>query len=195
MRGAQTRGHTFKHCAEQLIASHEVGWRNAKHRQQWKNTLATYVYPTLGHLPVSDVDTGLVLVVLRQPIQTAEGEKPLWNARSETASRMRGRIESVLNWAKAHGYRDGAGANPAAWRGHLDHLLPAPSKVRRVRHHAALPYTEIPAFMRICAREWDNSARPRVRHFDGRENRRGAWVRAGTKSTSIVACGSFPLTA
>jgi Phage integrase central domain/Arm DNA-binding domain len=114
---------TFKHCAEQLIASHEVGWRNPKHRQQWRNTLATYAYPMLAALPVADVDTDLVLRVLQQPIETAEGKKPLWNARSETASRVRGRIESVLNWAKARGYRDGASANPAAWRGHLDHLF------------------------------------------------------------------------
>jgi integrase len=96
---------------------------------------------------VANVDTDLVLEVLQQPIETTEGKKPLWNSRSETASRVRGRIESVLSWAKARGYRDGGSANPAAWRGHLDHLLPARSKVRQVRHHAALAYSEVPSFM------------------------------------------------
>ena len=142
----EARAPTFRACAEQLIASHEVGWRNAKHRQQWRNTLATYAYPIIGELPVTTVDTELVLQVLQQPIQI-EGSKmtPLWNAKSETASRVRGRIESVLNWAKARNYRDRTSANPATWRGHLDHLLPARSKVRCVRHHPSLPYAEVPA--------------------------------------------------
>ena len=132
---AEARGMTFRQCAEALIASHEAGWRNARHRQQWPNTLATYVYPILGDLPVSAVDTDLVLKVLQ----------PIWSTRTETASRVRGRIEAVLSWAKARGMR--GGENPAQWRGHLDHLLPARSKVRRVEHHPALPYPEMPSFM------------------------------------------------
>lgn len=137
---------TFRDCAERLIETHEVGWRNAKHRAQWRSTLQTYAYPTLGDLPVADIDTGLVLKVLQQPVRDDAGKKaPLWNARTETASRLRGRIEAALSWAKAQGMR--AGENPAQWRGHLDHLLPARSKVRRVEHHPALPYRELPAFM------------------------------------------------
>jgi integrase len=131
----EARSVRFQDCAEQLIASHEAGWRNAKHRQQWRNTLATYAYPVLGKMPVADVDTDRVLRVIQ----------PLWTSKTETASRLRGRIEAVLSWAKARELR--TGENPAQWRGHLDQLLPARSKVRRVEHHPALPYRELPAFM------------------------------------------------
>lgn len=132
---------TFAACAEQMIASHEVGWKNAEHRRQWTNTLATYAYPVMGALPVAEVTIDHVMRVLQ----------PIWPTKTETASRVRGRIESVLSWAKARGLR--TGENPAQWRGHLDHLLPAKSKVRRVRHHAALPYVELPNFMAVlCAR-------------------------------------------
>jgi integrase len=128
------------------MASHESGWRNWKHRQQWRNSLKSYAYPALGKLPVSEIDTELVLKVLRQPVGMGSGRSsPLWNARSETASRVRGRIEAVLSWAKARGLR--SGENPAQWRGHLDQLLPPRSKVRRLRHHPALSYAELPAFM------------------------------------------------
>jgi integrase len=126
---------TFADCATAYINAHEVGWRNPKHRQQWKNTLATYVSPVVGKLPVSAVDTGLVLKVL----------EPIWTRKPETASRVRGRMEAVLDWAKVRGYR--TGENPARWRGHLDHLLPAKAKVRKVEHHAALPYARIGAFL------------------------------------------------
>jgi integrase len=126
---------SFKECAERYITSHQTGWRNPKHRQQWRNTLATYAYPVLGEIAVAAVDTGLVIKVL----------EPIWATKPETASRLRGRIQSVLDWAKVRGYRQGE--NPAIWRGHLDHLLPARRKVRAVRHHAALPYANVPAFM------------------------------------------------
>jgi integrase len=125
---------TFADCATAYMNAHEAGWRNPKHRQQWKNTLATYVSPAVGKLPVSAVDTGLVLKVL----------EPIWTRKPETASRVRGRMEAVLDWAKVRGYR--TGENPARWRGHLDHLLPAKAKVRKVEHHAALPYARIGAF-------------------------------------------------
>jgi integrase len=127
---------SFKDCAETYIAAHEKGWRNEKHRAQWKATLETYAYPVIGELSVASVDTALVTKIL----------EPLWSAKPETASRLRGRIESVLNWAKARGYRDGE--NPARWRGHLDNLLPAIGKIRAVKHHAALPYEQIGAFVR-----------------------------------------------
>ena len=126
---------TFKQCAEAYIAAHRAGWRNDKHAAQWGATLSTYAYPIIGALPVQAVDTGLVLKVL----------EPIWTAKPETASRVRGRIESILDFAKVRGYRDGE--NPARWRGHLDKLLPARSKVREVEHHAALPYAELPAFL------------------------------------------------
>jgi integrase len=126
---------TFAECAAAYIAAHRPGWRNAKHAKQWSATLATYVNPMLGNLSVQAVDVSLVLRVL----------EPIWTAKPETASRVRGRIESVLDWAAARGYR--AGDNPARWRGHLENLLPARSKVRRVEHHAALAYPEIGTFM------------------------------------------------
>jgi len=132
---AKAAAMTFRQVAEMYIAAHEAGWRNAKHRQQWKSTLRDYVLPTLGDLPVADVDIGAVMRVI----------EPLWGDKTETASRVRGRIEAVLDYAKARGWRDGE--NPARWRGHLDHLLPPKARVARVEHHAALPWREISGFM------------------------------------------------
>jgi integrase len=126
---------TFAACAERYIASHKAGWRNPKHAAQWPATLGTYVYPVLGSLPVQAVDVGLVMKAI----------EPIWTTKPETASRVRGRIESVIDWATARGYRQGE--NPARWRGHLENLLPKKSKVRRVEHHAALPYAEIAPFV------------------------------------------------
>jgi integrase len=126
---------TFKECAARYIASHRAGWRNPKHAAQWQATLATYAEPVIGGLSVQAVDTALVLKVL----------EPIWTAKPETAGRVRGRMESILDWAKVRGFR--SGENPARWRGHLDKLLPARSKVRRVEHHAALPYAELPSFL------------------------------------------------
>jgi integrase len=126
---------TFKQCAERHIDAHEAGWKNAKHRAQWKSTLATYAYPVFGGLPVAVVDTALVLKAI----------EPIWLTKPETADRVRGRIQAVLDWACVRGFR--SGENPARWRGHLDKLLPARSKVARIKHHAALPYLEIPVFM------------------------------------------------
>jgi integrase len=129
------RGMSFRECAERMITSHEAAWRNPKHRAQWRSTLATYCYPIFGDLPVAEVDTGLVLKAL----------ETIWTTKPETAGRVRGRVEAVLDWAKARGYRDGE--NPALWRGHLDKLLPNRRKVRRVRNHPAMPYEDLPAFM------------------------------------------------
>lgn len=126
---------TFEQCAGKYIAAHEAGWRNAKHAQQWRNTLEQHAYPAMGSLLVRDVGLTHVLAVL----------EPIWRTKTETASRLRGRIESVLDWATARGYRDGL--NPARWRGHLDKLLPAPAKVTKVDHHTALPVGDIGAFM------------------------------------------------
>ena len=126
---------TFAECADAYITAHKAGWRNPKHAAQWPATLATYVNPTFGELPVQAIDTALVTRVM----------EPIWTKKPETASRVRGRIESILDWATARGYRQGE--NPARWRGHLENLLPRRSKVRRVEHHAALPYSELSAFM------------------------------------------------
>jgi integrase len=131
---------TFGAIANALIASKEVEWRNPKHRAQWRMTLEKYAVP-LRSRPVDDIDTAAVLAVLT----------PLWREKPETASRLRGRIEAVLDAAKAQGLR--SGENPAAWRGHLSHLLPKRGKLTR-GHHAAMPYVDIPAFIeRLSARE------------------------------------------
>jgi integrase len=132
---ADARTMTFDQCRDAYIAAHRAGWRNVKHAKQWTATLTTYVTPIFGNLSVAAIDIGLVLKVL----------EPMWAAKSETASRVRGRIEVILDWAKVRGYR--IGENPARWRGHLDKLLPAKSKVRKVEHHPALPYGQIGAFI------------------------------------------------
>jgi integrase len=134
-RLAEATAMTFQECAERYIEAHRAGWKNPKHAKQWRSTLETYVYPVFGSLPVQAIDVGLVMKALQ----------PIWQAKPETASRVRGRIEAVLDWAKALGYRNGE--NPAQWRGHLDNLLPARSKVRKVEHHPALPYTDMGEFL------------------------------------------------
>jgi integrase len=143
---------TFKQCADSYIKAHRAGWRNAKHAAQWEATLATYAEPIIGGLPVQAVDTALVMKVLELEVRDATS---LWTAKPETASRLRGRIESILDWAKVRGYREGE--NPARWRGHLDKLLPPRAKVRKVEHHAALPYSELPNFM-VALRAQDGVA-------------------------------------
>ena len=138
---------TFNDCAAAYIESEKAAWRNAKHAAQWKSTLDTYAGPVFGKLPVQAVDTTLVLKVL----------EPIWPTKNETASRVRGRIEAVLDWASARGYRKGE--NPARWRGHCERLLPKPSKVKKVQHHAALPYGDLPDFMKRLAEQEGVAAR------------------------------------
>jgi integrase len=137
---------TFSQCADKYIAAHRTGWKNAKHAAQWESTIATYAKPIIGPLPVQAIDTAAVMKVLEQDIvDKAKGPTPLWRALPDTAGRLRGRIELILGWATVRGYR--TGDNPARWRGHIDQLLPGRSKIAKVRHHAALPYRELPAFM------------------------------------------------
>lgn len=125
---------TFRAAAESYLASRASTWRNAKHRQQWHNTLNTYVFPSLGELPVADIGTAEVLSVL----------EPIWKSKAETANRIRGRMEAIIDAARARGYF--SGENPARWRGHLDKILPARQRLSR-GHHAALPYDLVPEFL------------------------------------------------
>jgi integrase len=147
---AVVAGITFKASAQAYIAAHEASWRNEKHRWQWGATLEAFVYPTMGDIAVADIDTSHVMAVL----------EPIWSSKPETASRVRGRIETVLDAAKARGHRDEE--NPARWRGHIDKMLPKPAKAKAERnriagsdgHHRALPYADLPTFMdRLHARE------------------------------------------
>lgn len=125
----------FDQCATAYIAAHRGGWKNAKHASQWENTIETYASPVIGSLPVAAVDTALVVKVLT----------PIWQTKTETATRLRGRIESILDWATVSKYRQGD--NPARWRGHLESLLANPHKLAKVEHHPALPWQETGAFM------------------------------------------------
>jgi integrase len=131
----QAKAMSFKECAEGYIEAHKSGWKSDKHAGQWRATLETYAYPVIGTLPVSKIDDGHVMKILQ----------PIWNAKTETANRVRGRIEKVLDRAKVLKLR--TGDNPARWKGHLDQLLPAKSQVAPVEHHPALPYRELPGFM------------------------------------------------
>ena len=128
---------TFREVGALYLAAHESTWRNDKHRYQWRQTLDSYVYPEIGDMAVASVVTGDVLRVIQ----------PLWTTKPETAARVRGRIETILDYAKALNWRQGD--NPARWRGHMSSLLPARSKVRAVEHHAAMPWKELPLFMEI----------------------------------------------
>lgn len=136
LRAASASALTFKETAKAYMSTHEAGWKNAKHGQQWRNTLEQYAYPVMGDLLVRDVQKEHVLAALR----------PIWNEKNETASRLRGRIELVLSYAMQAGYRP-EGLNPARWRGGLDKLLPAPGKVAKSEHHPALPVAQVGAFM------------------------------------------------
>jgi integrase len=138
---------TFEQCAIAYIEAHKDSWKNAKHASQWQNTLMQYAYPVFGSLPVQSVDIGLVLNVI----------EPIWKTKTETASRVRARIENILDWATVRGYRQGE--NPARWRGHLDKTLPKRSKVQKVNHHPALPYEDVAVFMKVLKSRTDMSAR------------------------------------
>lgn len=137
------RSKTFEEAAKECITAQEAGWQNAKHRAQWTSTLTTYAYPIIGKLPVGDVDADGIERVL----------KPIWIEKNETASRLRGRIEAVLDYAKAKGWR--SGDNPARWKESLKHRLANISRIRRTKHHPALPWQKLPAFM-AALREMDS---------------------------------------
>lgn len=125
---------SFEDCAEQFIEAHKASWKNEKHAWQWSNTLSKHVYPVFGDVPVGKVDIRLVLKVI----------EPIWQTKTTTATRIRGRIEKILDWAKVRGYREGE--NPARWKGNLAHTLPAPKKISKTKHYPSLPHKEIKAF-------------------------------------------------
>lgn len=132
---------TFTHAAAGYIRAHRRGWSNPKHARQWCATLKTYARPVIGETPVDQIDTGDILKVLT----------PIWSIKTETAKRVQGRMESVLDFAAAHRWR--SEDNPARWRGHLDKLLAKPTRVRRPEHHPAMPYQEIPDLMRLLMQQ------------------------------------------
>ncbi len=146
-RAKTTKFMTFKECAAAYIEAHQPGWRNEKHTEQWRVSLETYAYPSLGSFSVQAVDVDLVMKVL----------EPIWNEKTETAARIRGRIEAILDWAHTRGLREGD--NPARWRGHLENLLPARNRVAKPRHHPALPFAEVGAFVAQLRQEQGIAAR------------------------------------
>ena len=137
---------TFGLCAAEYIKEHQAGWKGEKHVKLWNGSLKKYVLPLIGGLPISSIDTALVLKTL----------KPIWQTKTKTAVDIRSRIELILNWAKIHGYRDGE--NPARWKGHLENALPKPSKISKVKHLIALPYDELPSLMGKLRKEEGTSA-------------------------------------
>jgi integrase len=138
---------TFREAAARFLDSHRDGWRNPKHRAQWESTLATYAFPKIGDLSVADLVVGDVLAVL----------EPIWKTKAETASRLRGRIEAIIDWAIARNYR--GAENPARWRGLLQNLLPNRAKIARVEHHPALPWRDLPTFMHALQTQSGTAAR------------------------------------
>jgi integrase len=143
---SSTKAQTFNQCCDGYVAAHSAGW-GVKHTRVWTNSITGYVTPVFGRLPVAAVDTGLVLKVL----------EPIWTTKHETARRLRARIESVLDWARARGYREGE--NPARWKGHLSELLPKSTEVHIVKHHPAMPYAEVSGLIAELRKRDDRDAR------------------------------------
>jgi integrase len=135
LRMAQANAVPFRRAAAAYIETHAAGWANAKHAQQWTNTLTTHAFPHIGDLLVRDIELPQILSVL----------EPIWRTKTETASRVRNRVEAVLNWATTKGYREGL--NPARWSGHLENILPSPAKIKKEKHHPALSVSDAGAFL------------------------------------------------
>ena len=147
---------TFKWCVDSYLAGMEGQWKNAKHAAQWRSTLETYANPIIGKLPVQSIALPHVLEVLNQP-QPDKANAALWDSKNETASRLRGRVEKVLDWATVHGYRDGL--NPARWKGHLDAILKNPGKVQKTEHHKSIPHGEMHTFMSALRQQKGTAAK------------------------------------
>ena len=131
----QATDKTFEQAAGEYIKIHADSWSNDKHRKQWESTLAAYAFPVVGKLSLRHIRQEHILKIL----------EPIWTTKTETATRVRGRMESILDWAKVKGLR--SGENPAAWKGHLDHMLPAPTRLKKIEHLTAVPVREMPGFM------------------------------------------------
>lgn len=147
LEAAQKKEITFEQSAREYIAAKQGEWKNAKHSQQWGNTLESYAYPIIGKMQVKDVELSHIIKIL----------EPIWSDKTETAKRLRGRVEAVLDWAKVRGYRNGE--NPARWKGFLDTILPAPGKIAKKDHHKALPVDKVGQFMQDLALRDGMSAR------------------------------------
>jgi integrase len=170
---------TFKQAATAFLTAKSPEWKNVKHAAQWETTLSSYAYPVFGSLPVSAIDTGLVMKCL----------EPIWITTNETARRLRGRIENVIDWATVSGHRQGE--NPARWRGHLEHKLAKPSKVQKVEHHAALAFAEIGAFM-VDLRTREGMS-PRALEFAILTAARSGEVRGATWSEVDLTAGVWAI--
>lgn len=147
LKVAQSNAVKFEDAASKYIAAQEAGWSNAKHKAQWTSSLKAHAYPHIGEMLVSDIDLHHILEVL----------EPIWRTKTETATRVRSRIESILDWATTKKYREGL--NPARWKGHLENLLPAPAKIAKEKHHPALPVKDIAAFVQSLRQQGGTGAR------------------------------------
>lgn len=154
LRAAQAAVLTFRQGAERFIDANRPSWSNAKHAAQWESTLERYVYPIIGHLTVQDVGVPHVLAILEQSVP--QGGK-FWESVTETADRVRGRVEKILDWAKGRGHR--SGDNPAAWKGNLDAILPKAQRLKKVQHHKAVAIEELPSFINELRRRNGTAAR------------------------------------
>ena len=188
----QARGITFDKAVELFLVGNEVGWKNQKHRLEWRTSLRVYASPIIGTLPVGSIDTSHVTKVL----------DPIWHEKTETASRIRGRIERVLDWARVRGYR-AAGENPARWRGHLEETYPARGKVRPVEHHAAVTIDAMPTLYGRLTEADDVASRAlrfiiltvaRAGEAVGRESRRTRPTGTGRTAPLCAAGQSVPWT-
>lgn len=149
----RTKGVTFDVAAQKFIESKEAEWKNDKHRAQWSSTLKTYASPVIGKMPVKDIDKTHILAIL----------DPIWRVKTETAKRVRGRIEQVIDWSIYHGYRDQE--NPARWKGHLEIALPKPSKIAKVEHHPAVQWEQAPLFIKELLKKRGVSAKALLFHI------------------------------
>lgn len=147
---------TFEWCSRKYIDERKGEWKNTKHQAQWLSTLETYAFPLIGPLPVGEIELAQVLDVLKQPQEDKAGMS-MWDAKTETAKRLRGRLELILSWATVHGYRNGS--NPARWKGHLDAVLKSPSKIQKPEHHKSVHYNEMHEFMRKLRKQTGVGAR------------------------------------
>ena len=182
LRTSYAKTLTFDQCAQRYLAGKASEFRNPKHARQWRTTLETYASPVFGTLAVDRVELAHVLQVL----------EPIWRTKTETASRLRGRMEKVLDFATVSGYR--SGENPARWKGNLDVILPQPGKLKRVQHHRALPWADAPGFMESLRKRDGIAARALELRFSPPRAQGKSAARPGMKSTLRRGPGPFPPT-